>query len=95
VQGRQYRLHQLIARPGVHLLLERDAPEPACQFRGPHIHLRRIENWAGRGVIAVRPDGYVGYRSASTDVDQICSWLATMGVHQETQDAPHSTIPAL
>jgi hypothetical protein len=84
VEGRQYRLHQLIARPGVHFLLEHQAPSLPRGLLGPHIRARRIEDWPGRGVVAVRPDGYVGYRSAVSDPDEISSWLAIIGAHQKS-----------
>ena len=82
VKGRPYRLHALIARPGVHLLLEHQAPWPSCELRSPYIHTHRVEDWPGRGVVAVRPDGYVGYSSAITDSKEIRSWLSTIGAHQ-------------
>ena len=83
VKGRPYRLHALIARPGVHLLLEHQAPWPSCELRSPYIHTHRVEDWPGRGVVAVRPDGYVGYSSAITDGEEIRSWLSTIGAHQQ------------
>lgn len=83
VEGRKYRLHELIARPGVHLLLEHHAPGLRGELLGPHIHARRIEDWPGRGVVAVRPDGYIGYRSAIADPGEIRSWLATIGMHDK------------
>jgi 2-polyprenyl-6-methoxyphenol hydroxylase-like FAD-dependent oxidoreductase len=57
VNGRRVRLHALLAQPGVHVLLQRDA----------------------RGLLAVRPDGYVGFRCGDADVGQLVAWLARIG----------------
>jgi 2-polyprenyl-6-methoxyphenol hydroxylase-like FAD-dependent oxidoreductase len=87
VDGRQHRLHELIARPGVHLLLEHHAPQLSDGLLGPHIHTCRIENWVGRGLVAVRPDGYVGYSSTIALSDEIRSWLATIGAVPNPREA--------
>lgn len=80
VQGRRRQLHELLAVPGVHLLLEDRAARALNELRGDHVRLHRIESWPGRGVIAVRPDGHVGYRSAVADVRDVQRWLATLGL---------------
>jgi len=33
----------------------------------------------GRGLVAVRPDGYVGFRSGTADVRQLTAWLTRIG----------------
>jgi hypothetical protein len=77
--GRTIRLHELLARPGVHILLDRDAdlPGPLPQSRLVSVH--RLTSSPGRGLIAIRPDGYVGFRCQTADIEQLASWLAWLG----------------
>lgn len=81
--GREVRLHELIAEPGVHVLLHRDAPEPNASRYGPHVHLHRLTSAPGSGLLALRPDGYVGLRSGTVDGAQLDSWLARIGATGE------------
>jgi hypothetical protein len=78
--GRTVRLHELLARPGVHVLLERDADRLADVAVGPLVHVHRLTSVPGRGLIAVRPDGHVGFRCQIADADQLAAWLARMDV---------------
>jgi 2-polyprenyl-6-methoxyphenol hydroxylase-like FAD-dependent oxidoreductase len=78
--GRTLRLHELLARPGVHVLLERDADRLDDVTSGPMVHLHRLTSAPGRGVIAVRPDGHVGFRCQTADANQLTAWLAHMDV---------------
>jgi hypothetical protein len=78
--GRTLRLHELLARPGVHVLLERDADRLDDVTSGPMVHLHRLTSAPGRGVIAVRPDGHVGFRCRTADANQLTAWLAHMDV---------------
>ncbi|HTQ89738.1 MAG TPA: FAD-dependent monooxygenase, partial [Streptosporangiaceae bacterium] len=57
--GRSVRLHDLLARPGVHVLLDRDADWPGDLTLGQFIQVHRLTSVPGRGLVAVRPDGYV------------------------------------
>lgn len=81
--GQRARLHELTARPGVHVFLERDAggsagdADPACAGHSVHVH--RLASHPGRGIVAVRPDGYVGFRCGESDVHQLRSWLRLVG----------------
>ena len=75
--GRTVRLHELTATPGVHLLLSRDAE--LYDGAGPRVHVHRLTNRPGTGVIAVRPDGHVGYRSDRSDPPQLNQWLNLIG----------------
>jgi 2-polyprenyl-6-methoxyphenol hydroxylase-like FAD-dependent oxidoreductase len=76
-EGRLRRLHELTASPGVHVLLERDAA--ALQRpSGEHLSVHRLETRAGAGIVAVRPDGYVGCRSFDPSLCE--SWLDLVGV---------------
>ncbi|CAM5635275.1 oxygenase [Streptomyces pilosus] len=76
VAGAAGRLHAVLARPGVHLLLQRDAaPLPS----GPWVTVLRLSNSPGRGLVAVRPDGHVGFRCAAADPVGLTGWLALIG----------------
>jgi hypothetical protein len=77
--GRQVRLHELTARPGVHILLHRDTPEPAPDTHGPHVHLHRLTGTPGSGLLVIRPDGYVGLRSDTAGNEQLVGWLSRIG----------------
>ena len=77
--GRRVRLHDLLARPGVHVLLQRDATplEPLASCR--HVTVHRMTSVPGAGLLAVRPDGYVGFRCGAADCAQLSAWLARIG----------------
>jgi len=77
--GRRSRLHQLLARPGVHVLLHRDADAIERLAFGPHVSLHRLMSTPGEGLVAVRPDGYIGFRCGTADVPQLRAWLARAG----------------
>ena len=77
--GRTTRLHDLLARPGVHILLDRDADPAGTLPPGRLVSIHRLTSSPGRGLIAVRPDGYVGYRGQTADISQLTSWLAGLG----------------
>ena len=78
--GRTVRLHELLARPGVHVFLERDADRLDDLATGPTVHVHRLTSAPGRGLIAVRPDGYVGFRCQTADTNQLTAWLAHVNV---------------
>lgn len=73
--GRSIRLHELIARPGVHVLLDRDADPPGTLPLGPLVHLHRITSNPGRGLVTVRPDGHIGLRCQTADPDRLRAWI--------------------
>jgi 2-polyprenyl-6-methoxyphenol hydroxylase-like FAD-dependent oxidoreductase len=77
--GRSIRLHDLLARPGVHILLDREADRLGMLPSGRLVNVHRLASVPGRGLIAVRPDGYVGFRCQVTDVGQITDWLTRLG----------------
>jgi 2-polyprenyl-6-methoxyphenol hydroxylase-like FAD-dependent oxidoreductase len=79
--GHRVRLHQLIARPGVHVLLARDAPPLPPELVGSLLTVHRLDDRPGRTVLAVRPDGYVGHRSDGTDPAHLDlrAWLDRIG----------------
>ena len=77
--GRSIRLHELVARPGVHVLLDRDADCIRTLPMGRSVHIHRLSSSPGRGLIGVRPDGYIGFRGRTADVSQLAAWLARLG----------------
>jgi 2-polyprenyl-6-methoxyphenol hydroxylase-like FAD-dependent oxidoreductase len=77
--GRSLRLHELLARPGVHILLDRDADWPGDLALGRFVRVHRLASVPGRGLAAVRPDGYVGFRSGTAEVSQLATWLTRIG----------------
>ncbi|WP_240437083.1 FAD-dependent monooxygenase [Streptomyces sporangiiformans] len=79
VGGPPERLHQLLARPGVHLLLQRDADPPPDAVPGPRVTVLRLTNSPGRGLVAVRPDGHVGFRCGTADPAGLTGWLSLIG----------------
>jgi 2-polyprenyl-6-methoxyphenol hydroxylase-like FAD-dependent oxidoreductase len=76
--GETARLHDLTARPGVHVLLERDARDLDEGLLGPHVKLHRLGT-PGRGLVAVRPDGHVGFRCGEAEPAQLGAWLDLVG----------------
>ncbi len=78
LRGRRLRLHELIATPGIHVLLQRQAGPLQRPSLGPLVHTHRITDWPGHGVLLIRPDGYVGFRCAIADETQITNWLAAL-----------------
>jgi 2-polyprenyl-6-methoxyphenol hydroxylase-like FAD-dependent oxidoreductase len=88
VAGRRWRLHELLAHPGVHVLLERDAISPEQRTLGPLVRVHRILDRPGAGAVIVRPDGYVGFRSASVDADRVGDWLSLIAASRQCSQAP-------
>jgi 2-polyprenyl-6-methoxyphenol hydroxylase-like FAD-dependent oxidoreductase len=82
--GRDTRLHDLLARPGVHILLDRDADRLEELPLGRLVHVHRLASSRGHGLIAVRPDGYVGFRSGSAEIRQLAAWLIRIGAAPAT-----------
>lgn len=79
VDGQWVRLHTLTSRPGIHLLLGRDAADLDARAFGERVAIHRLSSEPGRGVVAVRPDGYVGFRCGLADARQLRMWLASVG----------------
>jgi hypothetical protein len=83
--GQLTRLHELLARPGVHVLVDRDAAGDGRGFAGALLWVHRLTSTLGAGVVAVRPDGHVGYRSAVLDAGGLLdavgltAWLRRVG----------------
>jgi len=79
VDGRHVRLHTLLAEPGVHILLGRDAPPLEQQCFETLVTIHRLTSQPGDGVMAIRPDGYIGFRGRSADRSQLQAWFARIG----------------
>jgi hypothetical protein len=77
--GRRVRLHTLLARPGIHVLLHRDAEDLVGGALGPRVFVHRLTSKPGAGLVAVRPDGYVGFRCGIASASQLSAWLASIG----------------
>ena len=84
VDGRRVRLHELLARPGVHVLLDVGAGEPGADVRRPVVHVHRLAGVPGGGLMTVRPDGYVGLRAGGPDDRQLDAWLDLVGAGQRS-----------
>jgi hypothetical protein len=76
-------LHDLTAAPGVHLLLDRDAPP--LTLIGEAVHVERLISSPGRGLVVIRPDGYVGTSAERADDPGLSVWLAAIGTPVPTQ----------
>lgn len=77
--GRADSLHDLTGHPGVHVLLERDAADLDARLLGGHVEVHRLGDRPGAGMVAVRPDGHVGFRCGEADPAQLGAWLDLIG----------------
>jgi hypothetical protein len=59
----------------VHILLDRDADLLGTLPPSRFIEVHRLASVPGRGLIAVRPDGYVGFRCQAAETGQLGAWL--------------------
>ncbi len=84
--GCSIRLHELIARPGVHVLLDRDADLLHDQPLGRFVNVYRLTSAPGHGLIAVRPDGYIGFRCRTAETRQLAAWLALISAGNPEYD---------
>ncbi|ANS28301.1 monooxygenase FAD-binding protein [Rhodococcus opacus] len=78
VDGGRQRLHDLIATPAVQVLLHRDTQWGMPPAPDGRLQVHRIRSWSGTGIVIVRPDGYVGFRSGS-DTQGAAEWLELIG----------------
>jgi 2-polyprenyl-6-methoxyphenol hydroxylase-like FAD-dependent oxidoreductase len=72
--GRRIRLHELLARPGLHVLLDREAAPPGPL--GPMVVVHRLTSVPGCGLMVIRPDGYIGLRCPRAEAGPLLAWLA-------------------
>jgi 2-polyprenyl-6-methoxyphenol hydroxylase-like FAD-dependent oxidoreductase len=81
---RPRRLHELTARPGFHVLAGHDVPLGELGAH-PLVHVHRLP---GDRLLAVRPDGHVGFRGTADDVQGLCDWLRWVGALPEGPNDP-------
>ncbi|TFC60783.1 FAD-dependent monooxygenase [Cryobacterium sp. TMB1-7] len=79
-EGRRVRLHALLARPGVHILLQANARPVPDRMLSPLVHSYRLDDRPGTGILVVRPDGYVGLRAPVLDEPHLAAWLRLVGL---------------
>ena len=89
--GRETRLHEVLARPGVHVLLDRRAPPLPHEVTGPYVHVHRLTSRSGTGLVAVRPDGYIGFSSGRADDHVLRRWLQRAGAVAGPVEVPGDT----
>lgn len=78
--GQRVRLHALLAHSGVHVLLQRDAVVDVEHLTlGTQVTVHRLTSVPGTGLLAVRPDGYVGFSCGNADAGQLRAWLTHIG----------------
>ena len=66
----------------MHVLLHRDAEHIEHLSFGPRVTFHRLASTPGAGLVAIRPDGYVGFRCRTADIAQLRAWLARIGAVQ-------------
>ena len=75
----------------MHVLLDRDAARLETVPPDPLISIHRLTSVPGRGLTAVRPDGYIGFRGQVADAGQLAAHPDRRG--QDMQEQPDG-IPA-
>jgi 2-polyprenyl-6-methoxyphenol hydroxylase-like FAD-dependent oxidoreductase len=73
--GKNVRLHELIDRPGVHVLVDGGADSIRDLESGPLVHIHRITSNPGRGLVAIRPDGHIGLQCDVAERGPLVAWL--------------------
>jgi 2-polyprenyl-6-methoxyphenol hydroxylase-like FAD-dependent oxidoreductase len=86
--GREARLHGVLARPGVHVLLDQGAPPLSPAVTGRYLHVHRLTSSRGAGLVAVRPDGHVGFTTGRADGAALRRWLERAGVVDRSAEGP-------
>jgi hypothetical protein len=73
------------------MLLDRDAERLDTLPLGPLAHVHRLTSASGRGLMTVRPDGYIGLRCRIAEANQLTAWLARVRAGRPEPDsvAPH------
>jgi hypothetical protein len=72
------------------VLLQRDAADIKHLALGARVTVHRLMNVPGVGMVAVRPDGYVGFRCGIADAGQLESWLTRIGAEK----VPSASLPS-
>ena len=92
--GREARLHELLGHPGVHVLLDQGAPGLRPGIAGPYVQVHRLTDRPGTGLVAVRPDGYIGFSTGRADDDALRRWLGRAGAIDERVCPPEPRLTA-
>lgn len=79
-EGRRVRAHELMATPGVHVFLQAGAREMPERLRAPYVHVHRLDDRPGTGMLVVRPDGYAAVRAPVLDERTLEAWLRLVGL---------------
>ncbi|MGY4857651.1 FAD-dependent monooxygenase [Cryobacterium sp. AP23] len=79
-EGRRVRAHELMATPGVHIFLQAGAREMPERLRVPFVHVHRLDDRPGTGMLVVRPDGYAAVRAPVLDERRLEAWLRLVGL---------------
>jgi 2-polyprenyl-6-methoxyphenol hydroxylase-like FAD-dependent oxidoreductase len=79
-EGRRVRAHELMATPGVHIFLQADARPMPPRLTGPFVHVHRLDDRPGTGMLVVRPDGYAAVRAPVLDERHLEAWLRMVGL---------------
>ena len=79
--GRTESLQSLLTGPGVHLLVDSHTPLGSlrAEANAPWLQIHRLSEAPRLGVVAVRPDGYIGFRGWAADDDSLRRWLTFTG----------------
>jgi 2-polyprenyl-6-methoxyphenol hydroxylase-like FAD-dependent oxidoreductase len=88
-EGRRVRAHDLLATPGVHIFLQADARPVPERLRPPLVHVHRLEDRPGTGMLVVRPDGYAAVRAPVVDEPRLEAWLRLVGLIGEETPGAH------
>jgi hypothetical protein len=76
------------------VLLRRDAEDLDGVALGPQVCAHRLTSEPGAGLVAIRPDGYVGFRCGIASASQLSAWLAYIGAsrsHLRNQETDRTT----
>ncbi|WP_207213469.1 FAD-dependent monooxygenase [Rhodococcus sp. Q1] len=76
-RGRARRVHDLTCSPGMHVLHGPATLLHPVSGTVP-VTCHPIDTWPPRRILAVRPDGYIGYRDDSGDPSSLDRWLRTV-----------------
>jgi 2-polyprenyl-6-methoxyphenol hydroxylase-like FAD-dependent oxidoreductase len=79
VSGQRFRLHALLASPGIHLLIPAETTPANLPTLGCRVTAHSLDGIPGDGLTAVRPDGYIGFRGAAAASSRLRDWLALTG----------------
>ena len=61
-------------------MLDRDADPLGTWPSSRFVSIHRLTSSPGGGLIAVRPDGYIGFRCQTAEIGQLATWLARLRV---------------